>query len=838
MPILKSSLTRLSPSKLYGGPVKLHKEIILGSSMAAGSNPFDEDMCAEMNPLAGDSSPEKNPFNEEEEEEKETAETLNRSPRSEEATSPKRNGSDKSGTLTLTLKKVLGKSKGKRRLSIEEKSEEKKSLFRLPSPLSDQDLPWKTQEKRKGHRQSGEFASPVKLGNGPDKEGPVEVELRKKVPFLKRNKAKTEPSPEKPVPGGKSEKQAETVPKVKEPLSVLEINNLIQKRELVVADSHIIELEEECGRVKQQSPEGTNTNKDSGRKEKDVALLYAALESELGKIVGESLSPALTVTHLEQMVQTIEEEEKVDKAWAGQGGVPGGTDGGRPRELRRKWREAVKGSVAKRLSQCQGNGPIAQCLRELREQTVSDLISVRKNLIPAYPKVYEVFSVYVRSYHEEVSSCLSVMGQKDLKIQELYSFLQWCHNDYFRDVMGHKELTAHISKQQLGPLLPTETVQRLEDICVSMVKTQITKDMAQELSAGQEKWEQGSEMFQSELANRVIQLLKEHVENSAATTQELGSRVALCCLCGLADFLQSFQTSVQRFYDQCSESTSQTERVVAQTIAMVNCCPAFRDYIERLVQKVSGDSEERKKRATAPLDKVTRGGNKLLTTKLFDELKPNFSKLLKKKRLQSTESFESITTIIKQHFNQFRKMKTPPYQELVNDIHKHVVIKYLTAVLQTRITCNSSEMRTKLAGRLSDESAQLKELFESLNSTASWLDPAIDHLAEIVRLKDISTIQMEVGALVSSYPDVRKNHISALLSVRGDVSQADRQSILETLQDFNGNEGGPGPSRDRALFTEIDVVPEMRCISLSGSRGSSRRVGCFSVFRQRKVRSR
>ncbi|GCC19808.1 hypothetical protein chiPu_0018545 [Chiloscyllium punctatum] len=307
-------------------------------------------------------------------------------------------------------------------------------------------------------------------------------------------------------------------------------------------------------------------------------------------------------------------------------------------------------------------------------------------------------------------------------------------------------------------------------------------------------WQSGTE---TELGVLVDTLLTDHVENSAAVTQELGARVALCCLSGLADLLQ-------------------------------------RDYIERLKQKVSSDGEEEAKKALASLDRVVKGGNEMLTQRLLEELKPNFSKLLKSKWLQNKEIFESITTIIKKHFNQFRKMKSPPYQDLANGIHRKVVTEYVRAVVQTRVVCSSADMRMKVAGQLTQESVELREMFASLNSSASWLDTAIEHLAEIISLKDTSSIQMEVGALADSYPDVRKEHIEALLNIRGDISHQNRQNILETLRDFNGNNGGSTLSRNRALFAEIDATPVVQCANLNMSCA----LRCFSVFRRCSVRVR
>ncbi|XP_060712189.1 exocyst complex component 3-like isoform X2 [Hemiscyllium ocellatum] len=823
MPIMKSSVSRLSPTQPQAGPVKLLEERLLGKSMPAENNPFVEaDTIDQTNPFAEDL----NPFHDREGEEgAEAIQLLNTSPPPGEPTTPKKNGVDKHPTFGASLKRAFRMSKKPGRSPTEDQGEEKKSFLKFPSPLSDPETPWKGPEKKGVRRRSEELGSPVKLGDGIEKESPVEPSPRKVMSFLKRNKAKAESPTERAELGGGVDRKTETLPEVREPLSVLEIHKLIERRELVLANSHIVELEaeEEVERVK--NAEG---GKDGSRKAKDVELLYEALEGELKKIVAESLSQAPETTHLEQLVQTIEEEEKADRAWTTRGGLPGGP---RPRELRQKWREMVRDSVAARLSSCQGDAPICQRLKHLKEQITNDLRTVRKSLVLAYPKEYDAFNVYVNSYHEVVSSCLAEMVQNDLEIHQLYSFLQWCHNDYFRDVVGHEELAAHIRKQQLKPLLPPETVQQLEDRCIALVKTQITKNMDEELSVEKEKWQQGTDTYQSELSTKVIQLLTDHVENSAAVTQELGARVALCCLSGLADLLQSFQKHAQQLFQQYPEKADGGELRGAQAIAVVNCCPAFRDYIERLRQKVSSDSEEETKMALAALDRVVKGGNEMLTQKLLEELKPNFSKLLKTKWLQNKEIFESITTIIKKHFNQFRKMKNLPYQDLVNDIHRKVVTEYVRAVMQTRMVCSSADMRMKVAGQLNKEAVELREMFANLNSSASWLDAAIEHLAEIISLKDTSSVQMEVGALANSYPDVRKEHIEALLNIRGDISHQNRQNIVETLRDFDGNDGGSTLSRGRALFAEIDATPLVQCAHLNMSCA----LRCFSVFRRRSV---
>lgn len=705
------------------------------------------------------------------------------------------------------LRRMLHKAKS----PTEGKGGERRPFFKRRSS-TEQEVP------PSGHR--GPEERPMSPVNGPGVEGVDGHDGRRRISFLKRSRGKTEPA---------LDTATADVGVGKEPLSVLQILQLVKARELVLADSHIIELEGECEKSGGRESEA---HTDSGRKVKDVALLYKELEAELAAIVRGSLADPGTTSHLGQLALTIEQEEKADRERESRGREPG--------ELRQKWRQAVKDSVSERLSaaQTEGNAAIDRRLGCLGDQTVTDLIAVWKKVAVGYPREFEAFSVYVRSYHEAVASSLAQIAQQEMDIQQLYTFLEWTYCLYFREVLGHEELTAHISKQHLGPLLPADTLQTLEDNCVSMVKARVTKQMKKELDVEQERWRQESKVFHSELANRIIQLLKEDIERSSAISEGLESRIAKCGLQCLADFLQSFQGSVLELYDQFADYTARMECVVPQTVAVVNCCPAFRDYIERLIQKYSSDEQELKRKMMGALDKVERRGVNLLTDKLFSELKPHFAKLLRKKWLQSSEGFEAAIATIREHFNQFHKMKTPPYQTLVDGAHRRVVTEYLRPLMHGRVSCTSQEMRTRLALRLNEDSWKLQELFHSLQSTMTWLDLAIGHLAEIIALKETSCIQMEVGVLVSSYPDVCKHHISAVLDIRGDLSPSTKQLILECLQELDAHDGSSSLARDRALFTEIDQATAINCLGFGGTSTPGCLTQCLQALRQRANRSR
>uniref|UniRef100_A0A8C0AJ49 Uncharacterized protein n=1 Tax=Bos mutus grunniens TaxID=30521 RepID=A0A8C0AJ49_BOSMU len=143
----------------------------------------------------------------------------------------------------------------------------------------------------------------LRLGRGPK---PRRASLAERV--VPAGEAAPEPPPKVPEP-----------PKVKEPLSVLEILSLIQQRELARADEHILELEAEelasSGGGAPGPPKAEGAG--GGRRARDVALLYEALQREMWALVRETLAgPGLGAGSgagaVAQLGQVLVQEEAAD----------------------------------------------------------------------------------------------------------------------------------------------------------------------------------------------------------------------------------------------------------------------------------------------------------------------------------------------------------------------------------------------------------------------------------------------------------------------------------------------------------------------------------------------
>ncbi|XP_056140009.1 exocyst complex component 3-like protein 2 [Lampris incognitus] len=584
------------------------------------------------------------------------------------------------------------------------------------------------------------------------------------------------------------------------------------------------------------------TSKDGGRrKAKDVELLYEALQKELWAVVRESLRSPTAGPNLGLVVQVLQQEEQADRAWAlSEQAAPGGP---RPRQLKQRWREAVQKAADGSLPQKMEfqTGELAGYLDRIRTRVVEDLGAAKRNVVSIYPKEYEPFQVYVQSYHQAVARTLEAITNDQLQISDIYSLLDWLHNIYNRDVLGTVCITTPFNHSHLGPLLPSETVDRLELDCLNSVRTKVTTELSQLLEEEEKRWMETLhvEEYQITLAKTVIQRLQVDLERSATINRSLGSRVAQCSLNGLADFLYSFQRKVEMFHESSLSGmyADNQDGYVAKTIAFVNCCPPFRGFIQRCVQCDPAINEDSLRRANSALDHIVSQGVRVLSDRLYQHIRPFFDKLVKRKWLTNTEPMEQIEAEIKEHFKKYHRLDNPPYQVLVAELHRRVVMEYLRAVMRGRIICTSLKMRKRTAGRLRDEGGQIKVLFKDLESPSSWLDSALSHISEIILLEDVPSIQMEVGMLVREFPDVRKKHVSAILNIRGMTRQAERQEILNIVKDIeNSDSGAARLSRDHALFSEIPVTSEVHCLNVGLSRIALTASSCFSSLRAPRKR--
>ncbi|NXE71061.1 EX3L2 protein, partial [Calcarius ornatus] len=386
-------------------------------------------------------------------------------------------------------------------------------------------------------------------------------------------------------------------------------------------------------------------------------------------------------------------------------------------------------------------------LAALAARVVGDLGVVRSRVAPEYPPEWGALGVYARGYQRALGQQLRALARRPLDVAEMYLLLEWHGNAYPREVLGHPEVGALLRAQELGPLLPPETQRDLERACIAAVK---------ELQLSEDRWPEDvtSQDMEDGLATRVTGLLRAHADRAPQVTPEFGREMAHSLLGVLVAFLHRWGHlgtpghTPGDTWGHPGTSGWHTERGVPRwRTACWECC------------------EEPRRQAHAALDRVTRACGHLLTRRLFEELKPHFAKLMKRKWLTSSDAFDAIVMLVTGFAQTLRPLHPEPHQVLVSELHRRVLIEYVRPLLQGRLA------------------RQLQELFTRLESASPWLDSVVPRLRELLVLEDTAALQMEVGALARDFPDVRW--------------------ILGVLQDLGGSEAEPGPPRSRTFFAEL-----------------------------------
>lgn len=245
---------------------------------------------------------------------------------------------------------------------------------------------------------------------------------------------------------------------------------MVNHRDLLLADTHIQELERECellsilpttppptltltvcpstppSMITSSSPStddslSSNATLDSSRrKAKDVELLYEALQREMWDVVRESLRQPSAGPNLGLVVLVIQQEEHADAACAMREETKPEQEGlrirpsQRPRQLKMKWRQAVAEAADWSLPHQLDTqaGQLAAYLERLRNRMVDDLDAAKRNAVSIYPEEFAAFQVYVESYHRAVAKRLRTITSGPLQITDVYSLLDWFYNIYNR----------------------------------------------------------------------------------------------------------------------------------------------------------------------------------------------------------------------------------------------------------------------------------------------------------------------------------------------------------------------------------------------------------------------
>ncbi|XP_077471415.1 exocyst complex component 3 [Stigmatopora argus] len=608
------------------------------------------------------------------------------------------------------------------------------------------------------------------------------------------------------------------------PEIVADTQQLIEQAELLQAHRKLIELESSRDDLmyEQYRMDSKNTN--------DMRLIVIYFEDvqqlsdELAKQLWMVLQRAMVTvrrdpTMLVSVVRIIEREEKIDRRMVDRKKQTGFIPPGRPKKWKDRMFEVLEGTVSTRIEGTQSVTReadkmwLVRLLEITRKYVLDDLIIVRNLMVQCFPPHYDTFNRFFSLYHNAVSTRVKELASEDLEANEIVSMLTWVLNTYKSvEMMGHPELSAECDINQLEPLLPQYVVDDLLSKYVQTFTSNITGWLRKALETDKKDWQKETEpeadqdgYYQTTLPAIVFQMFEQNLQVAAQIDEDFKEQVLKLCLKQMSSFLMRYKEEAVGYKEEHLRDRQLPQCYVQYMIAIINNCQTFKESINSLKRKYSQSSGPSDSDASIErtLNEVAKEGCQFLLDEVFLDLEHHLNELLTRKWLTGSYAVDTICVTVEDYFNDFNKIKKPFNQEMTNEALRRVVVDYIKAVMQKRITFRNADERREGAERMIKEAEQFKFLFRKLaaGEDTDRLCGAIRAIAEVFKLTDPTLLFLEVSTLVSKYPDIREEHIQALLSVRGDASREMRQMIIGTLSENKVSYGGI----TQPIFKDIQV---------------------------------
>ncbi|KAB0369245.1 hypothetical protein FD755_019250 [Muntiacus reevesi] len=576
------------------------------------------------------------------------------------------------------------------------------------------------------------------------------------------------------------------------------VADLISKRQLLAAFEQLQHLEtgllaEKASCTFQQDPT------DFARRAMDVCLHYDGLTEEIGAIVRETLGPdGVDAAALAEVARVVLEEEEAHPE------PPADGDFLRtPRGWRQHWEDAVRRSAEERVRQAgAGEAPaaadaapdVARLLAELGGLVRRDLQKVQREVHPAYAAAgFPAWQTYLSAFHGAVARRFQELRRDARSYKQLYVLLDWATNVYGSpDFLGSQDQT--VPSEPLPPLLAPDVRARLEDDCISFLKTEIASCFNRILQLEQDRWAAAEApdvlqgLYRTTLSSDVCMLVAEHAKAAGAISTKLEATTLGICARALGLFLPRFKQALL-------EPGAASE---PDLCASINACEDLRTHLLAKFPESFGELEK-------PLVAATCTFQKQLLQGLQGDVQPLFRVLCTKAWLTQDLLKPLMDKVVA--FSRLLEHMAPPLaQETLQELHRYVVREYLAQALRPRQRFRGED-RLSGSKKMRLEAQAISNTFQELGSEAKWLGQAIPCVADIMGETRKDDIGRHLETLIRSYPDIRRDHVLAILALRR-LGHCRNQHLLrhtQALMRDAAKAGGSGATGGRVLFEEIEL---------------------------------
>ncbi|CAN8215573.1 unnamed protein product [Coccothraustes coccothraustes] len=323
---------------------------------------------------------------------------------------------------------------------------------------------------------------------------------------------------------------------------------------------------------------------------------------------------------------------------------------------------------------------------------------------------------------------------------------------------------------------------KTEEKLLATARKEVGKALKEAFDIGKPPWADAA----------VIEILTEKTEAARRVSESLSEKVEAECLEEYLRFLESYEDEVRSFIqlDGCPQ--------IYSSLQILESCCLLRTVWHKLTYICSVSTQQNVK-VNGFLhrmeDNIMEHFLQTITTKVKGTLKDHFK--------NCDSGFDHILESLKQNFLTFGKKKTDIYEALVKAVNAIIITEYMQALLTTpRKT--SAMQRRRIVNKIEEDHRMMRTIFkECLGPAAGSLKDPIKAILELVQTSDPEGMKIALLPILKEFPDLRKEHLSAVLDIKDSLSREDRAALLKAFHD-NCRDSETGAN---LLFADIEVKP-------------------------------
>ncbi|XP_068454898.1 tumor necrosis factor alpha-induced protein 2-like [Clinocottus analis] len=414
---------------------------------------------------------------------------------------------------------------------------------------------------------------------------------------------------------------------------------------------------------------------------------------------------------------------------------------------------------------------MGRCVKE-------DLLTVLRTVQDCYLPQMDILNCFAGLFHRSFSARLAELAGSGLEPDDCSYLLFWINRCYPQDVLNHEDLQGRIKTACLGSLLPQNQLDCLEDQYLTHKEDKVKLWLNAALKKEEESWLSGQnpelidQFCFSPLAIDVIQVMNGSLTDFSCVIRDQSEAQRITA--HLDSFLRSYLSSVQQFMKGHHGNTASV--IKAQLV----CEQQLRDYI---TSQTGSLSERQRRHCLDTLSALKDCGYRCFTCPIHTELKVCLRQLWTPVWLDgSLPVVDSLLDFLNHQLMLLNDLHPDCRQSLLSLLHQDLVLQYVKRMMKSRM--KSREQQVGGAQRMNDDAQKITDFFREVGcSDSRWLGEVLCSLAEVLRLQDPASVQLELVSLARRFPDLSDAHVSALLSLRTGLSAADVRSIRRSVEE-------------------------------------------------------